>query len=346
MKAFKYTELILFLLFVFCLANCKKDSDDYSYRSSDVALTDGLGKNKVSALADSFYVSTYTTTTLPYLSRLGSAPDGTIYASDYPDDKVFKISPGGIVSVLAEGLNSPFGLKVAKNGDVYVALYFDNRIVKITPQGTVSPVNVGISLSRPTDLAIADNGTLYIADAWHRRIIKLPPAGNASVIAGSGAYGIVDGKGGKARFGYVTTLKLAGDGMLYAIDSKTDSTEITYIRRISLNGEVSTLLRMDGYKEGRRLKDLSSSKRDSVFGQAAHENLFTVNSDNTISFVNLSTRTVKLLSPEPPSSGNFGYVDGPLSSAKFRSINGLSIRSTGIYVADAGNRVIRRIYKR
>jgi hypothetical protein len=78
--------------------------------------------------------------------------DNTIYIADVFSHSIRKISPDGIVSLLAgSGSNSfadgvgsaasfrePRGVAVGPNGNVYVADYFNHRIRVITPQGVVS----------------------------------------------------------------------------------------------------------------------------------------------------------------------------------------------------------------
>ena len=59
-----------------------------------------------------------------------------------------KITPGGVVSTFATGLNGPTGLAFDSSGNLYVANY-DNgsgtTISKITPGGTVSTFATGLN---------------------------------------------------------------------------------------------------------------------------------------------------------------------------------------------------------
>src|SRR5687767_10396825 len=80
--------------------------------------------------------------------------DGNIYASEVYTHRVHKITPAGVLSVLAGNgqagfadgqgsqaqFNSPQGLAVDNSGNIYVADGGNHRVRKITPSGLVSTI--------------------------------------------------------------------------------------------------------------------------------------------------------------------------------------------------------------
>jgi hypothetical protein len=332
------TLSIVLALGIACFQSCKKSED----LIAPSGIESNSKKNNLALDAGSIYVSTVCK--LPQvgnINRIGIASSGTIYVTDYPSDKVYKIRNDSVVTVLAENVNSPNGVKVGKDGNVYVALYFDNKIIKITPSGVISDVPVSLSMNRPTDVAIADDSTLYIADAWHQRILKVTPSGQASVLAGSsGKMGIVDGSGSSARFNYPTSLKLGSDGNLWVVDGTETGGSGLCLRKVTITGTVTTPLLLPA--KGKKIFEIAPAKADAKFNPTATGNVFVLYNDNTITHFNPTTRV------ETPVSINkaFGYKDGPINTALFDSPVALSFHNNSLYFADGASHTIRKIYKK
>ncbi|HEX4595238.1 MAG TPA: hypothetical protein VH157_13235, partial [Bryobacteraceae bacterium] len=101
--------------------------------------------------------------------------DGTLYVSDFGANRVYRVSPGGILTTLAgvgsagfsgDGgaaqlaqLKSPAGVASDSNGALYIADSANNRIRKVY-QGVISTV---YNVVGPTGIAISPSGALYIA---------------------------------------------------------------------------------------------------------------------------------------------------------------------------------------
>ena len=64
-------------------------------------------------------------------------------------------------------------------------------------------------------------------------IMRRTPGGDVSTFAGS-AYGHADGKGTAAKFGSIGGMAFGADGNLYL-------TDVPYVRRITMDGSVSTV---------------------------------------------------------------------------------------------------------
>ncbi len=155
-----------------------------------------------------------TATTAKFYSPQGLALDasGNLYVADQGVNSIYKITPAGVVTILAgDGtsgssngtgsaarFNSPQGLAVDATGNVYVADRNNNRIRKITPAGVVTNYagtgSVGYvngdattlaTFSRPTGIAIDGSGNLFVTDLGNSQIRKITTAGVVSAYFGN-----------------------------------------------------------------------------------------------------------------------------------------------------------------
>ena len=95
--------------------------------------------------------------------------------------------------------NTPVGLTLDPQGNIYVSEYFNNVIRKITPGGTVStfagqPGKGGFAdgslrqalFLHPQTLSFAPDGSLIVADTGNNRVRRIAPDGTVSTLAGNG----------------------------------------------------------------------------------------------------------------------------------------------------------------
>lgn len=85
-------------------------------------------------------------------------------------------------------------------------------------QSTELALNNGLSLNGPQDMTTDAKGNLFISDAGNNRIIKVDNTGNATVLAGNGTAGTVDGAGDVAQFNAPYGIRCGTDGSLYVAD--------------------------------------------------------------------------------------------------------------------------------
>jgi RHS repeat-associated protein len=184
--------------------------------------------------------------------RLAVAPDGSLYIADYPNNRIRRVGPDGIISTVAgtgtfgfsgDGgpataatLSSPTGVAVGPDGSVYFADSQAHRIRRVGRDGIITTVvgtpavvagynGDGIPataafLSFPQDVWVSRDGTIYIADLFNYRIRRVTPDGIITTIAGDGNAGFA-GDGGPAaagRFNEPRALAVGPAGDLYVVD--------------------------------------------------------------------------------------------------------------------------------
>src|SRR5688572_21832709 len=128
---------------------------------------------------------------------------GNLYISDYSDHRVYRVTQGGGIAVIAgtgapgyngDGaaastqLNFPAGLAVDSLGVLYIA-DSANKLVRRVQAGQVTTILGGksstLQLGAPTGLALDQAGNLYVADSFQNRVFCRTSGGGISVIAGS-----------------------------------------------------------------------------------------------------------------------------------------------------------------
>lgn len=151
---------------------------------------------------------------------VGLAMDGgNLLVADWINDRVYTVTPGGIISILAGGphapnqaggfsgdggpataaeLDGPAALAVDSHGTVYIADSVNDRVRAVAPNGTMSTYAgdgsrsfregapaTGGSVGSAEGLAVNGQGRVYIAATAANRVVTLgSPAPTATVKAG------------------------------------------------------------------------------------------------------------------------------------------------------------------
>src|SRR5918995_871014 len=106
------------------------------------------------------------------------APDGSLYFSDIPANRTYRIDSNGMMSVWRENTNGANGLFVAKDGRLLAAEGGGRRIVAVTPDGRVTALATefnGQPLRAPNDLIADSKGGIYFTDPGPRPASHLAP---------------------------------------------------------------------------------------------------------------------------------------------------------------------------
>jgi TolB-like protein len=150
----------------------------------------------------------------------------------------------------AARFNQVHGLAADGAGNVYAADFGNHTIRKITPHGVVTtlaglagnPGNVdgqgsAARFSAPYDVTIDENGNVYVADTSNHTIRKITPAGMVSTLAGvAGNVGSTDGIGGEAKFAVPAGVTTDHAGNIYVADFGNQA-----LRKITPTAAVTTM---------------------------------------------------------------------------------------------------------
>lgn len=154
-------------------------------------------------------------------------------------------------------IGDPAGIAVGPDGSVYFADRFRNRVRKVDPNGIISLVAgsggngayagdggpaTAAKLSSPKGLALGSDGSVYIADEGNQRIRRVRPDGIIVTFAGTGELGYngdtIPATSAKLNLGqgFGGGLAVARDGSVYFADINNHR-----IRRIGLDGIITTI---------------------------------------------------------------------------------------------------------
>jgi sugar lactone lactonase YvrE len=288
--------------------------------------------------------------------------NGNITVAENPG--TFRIGPAGVWDTRSEVL-APMGfcadwgegLAMDRSGNLYLADSCNHAICLVTPAGILTtiagqPGQQGYAdgpgrnalFSDPAAVAVDDAGNVYVTD-WIR-VRKIDPSGNVSTFAGS-AYddGNQDGIGPVARFAAPGGVAVDGAGTVYLADTGNNT-----IRKITPAGAVTTWIGAAG----------QTGSADGI-GTAARFNEpggITVDSAGNVYVADTANRVIRKITQSgevttfagkssPPGPGfdpRAAYADGAGQDARFEYPVDVSVDNVGnVYVADSGNRAIRKI---
>ncbi len=204
-----------------------------------------MGSSPFAVAADqggNFYVSD----SEPRLLRITRDGVTTIVAGNGTDDYTGDGGPATSASI-----SKPTGVAVDTANNIYVSDYRNNRIRKIAPGGLISTIagngkilasgDGGPALSAgidPYDIATDDKLNLYVVDNFNSLIRKIDPSGTITTVAGTGTPGY-SGDGGRATdamLQFPTGVAVDKAGNLYVADNGN-----SVVRRVTAGGLITTI---------------------------------------------------------------------------------------------------------
>lgn len=270
-------------------------------------------------------------------------------------ETIRKITPAGIASHLvgeSANLKHPDGIATDSKGNVYVADSGNHVIRKITPgrfrtkvsafagTGHASESLDGVALvarfEEPVAMATDSANNIYVVD--RNSIRKITSAGVVTTLAGkANAPGSDDGVGSSARFDTPRGIVVDGAGNVYVADSSNHT-----IRKITPAGVVSTFV--GGARQRGGADGIGSVARFSYpYGIAADGagSFYVTDSGNSTIRKITADGTVSTLAG---SAGVKGDDNGVGTAARFFYPTGIATDTSGsMYIADQGNRAIRKV---
>jgi sugar lactone lactonase YvrE len=299
-------------------------------------------------------------------AAIASDSNGNIYIADEVNNGICKVTPAGVVTIIASDTSS-FSSQEAAHAETQSAAALKGTKTLSRKHGmartaqrhgallavSLSSLIDDANLNSPRGLVVSSDGkTIYVADTGNSAIRKIVIAddGTASIstLAGTiGTYGTSNGTGSAALFESPVGLALDGNGNLYVSDEQSNT-----IRRIVLSTSAVTTLAgtagVYGSADGTGSEASFFSPEGLVMDSIG--DLFVADSINdTIRRIVLSTASdgtvAATVSTLAGSASAMGSADGQGSNARFDSPYGLTLSSDGktLYVSDFGDYTIRKL---
>ncbi len=157
----------------------------------------------------------------------------------------------------------PHAIVMDSKNNLYVSCNSQQPgVIRITPDGQSTDFVSGaayrhkpnqkwasIELFTPGGLAIDEDDNIYITDRGAAEILEVSPDGNVSIVAGNKGHAIKDGPVSSAAFKNPVFITIDRKKNIYVTDEggeERTNTEYGVIRKISVQGDVTTLKDHDG----------------------------------------------------------------------------------------------------
>ncbi|MBS9462873.1 hypothetical protein KIM67_10655 [Flagellimonas sp. 389] len=200
--------------------------------------------------------------------------------------------------------------------------------------GTADGIGTAARFNIPADIVLHTDGSLYVSDRGTSLIRAIDGNANVTTYAGGGPTN-ADGIGTAAGFSGPVGIDNNSNGEIYVADSQSH-----VIRKIVAGADVTTFAGntgTNGFVDG----DLTDARFASPSGLA-------IATDGTIYIADRVNHAIRKISngmvTTLAGNGTAGFSDGQETSASFNLPHSIDVDSEGnIYVADQGNRAIRKI---
>ncbi|MDX2219215.1 MAG: Ig-like domain repeat protein, partial [Burkholderiales bacterium] len=305
-------------------------------------------------------------------SPSGIALDGTgnLYIADTNNQRIRKVTPGGVISTVAGNgvqgfggdggaataaqLNNPQAVAIDSAGNLYIADTSNHRIRKVTPDGVISTVaGTGVQgfsgeggaataaqLSSPRSVAVDGAGNLYIADTFNQCIRRVTPGGIISTVAGN-ATGGFSGDGGAATAAQLQNpngVALDDAGNLYISD-----TDNQRIRRVAPSGVISTVA-------GNGLGGFSGDGGAATSAQLLNPLAIALDAAGNLYIPDFSNQRIRKVTPggiisTVAGDGAIGSAGdgGAATSAQIGPVSVAIDIAGNLYISDQSNQRIRKV---
>ena len=311
-----------------------------------------------------------TTAELQFPQNLSLDGLGNIYIADRNNNRIRRVSAGGIITTVAgtgtagsggDGgaasaaeLSAPYDVALDSSGNLYIADSANNRIRRIdvtgiitTAAGTGANTSAGdggaatsAMLASPSAVSIDGSGTLFISDSFDCRVHRVSSAGVITTVAGNGISGF-SGDGGpatSAELASPTGLTTDNQGNLYVVDSVNQR-----IRRVDRNGIITTVAGtgipgFSGDHGPATSAELSNPTDVAVDGAG---NLYIAESDYRVRRVDPGGIITTIAGT---GISGFSGDNGPAISAQLNVSAAVAVDGDGnLFIADTANQCIRRV---
>ncbi len=277
---------------------------------------------------------------------------GNLYIADTDNNRIRKITPGGIISTFAGGgppnssgdggpassasVIRPYGVFADVSGNVFIAE--SGRIRRVSPDGTILTTSGGVF--SPYGVVADGSGNVYFAVSTGHTIRKISPQGILTIVAGNGTPGF-SGDGGPAtaaQLNFPQSVAIDGAGNLLIAD-----TENCRIRKVTPDGVISTVVGTGEFAFGGDGGPAVSARINQPHGVAA-------DSSGNIFVPDYFNHRIRKVTPAGSIStvagnGTYGFSGdgGPAAGARIFQED-IAVDAAGnLLIADRGNFRVRQV---
>lgn len=236
-------------------------------------------------------------------------------------------------------MRTPFFLTVSALLSALASTFTFTTLAGSSGSVTASQDGTGTTaqFDAPRGVAVDSAGTIYVADTRNNTVRKITSSGVVTTLAGTpGTEGASNATGADARFNEPYGIAIDSAGNLFVADASNNA-----IRKITPAGVVTTFA--GGGAPGTADGTGTSARLDEPRGICIDSNgtLYVADYDNHTIRKITSAGVATTLAGQADVPGN---ADGTGTAASFRGPMSIAIDTAGtVYVADTGNRSIRRI---
>lgn len=254
--------------------------------------------------------------------------NGTLYATDFVNDIIYKIYEDGRVEGALVGV-------INTNGDV------ESSGVNNVDGGALGGQKA--RLSAPRGLCVDTSDNIYIADSVNAKIKRISPSGRCKTLAGTGVAGdVCSTNGAEAQFGNALTgICVDKSGIIYVADRANHKIKKIWPsgRTVSLAGSSAGA----GFHNDQGAFARFSSPRDVAVDNAG--NVYVADTGNNCIRKIDTAGNVTILAGGDSGAGTSGFVDGTALTSRFDSPARLAIDPSGqfLLVLDRNNNAVRRV---
>jgi len=198
---------------------------------------------------------------------------GNLYISDSNNNRVRKVTPGGVITTVAgdgttyggsgdlatsRSIAFPFGVGIDASDNLYIS-NGNCLIQKVVPDGTITTITGGgtcefsgdggpaeiAGIGFPEGIAFDASGNLYFADSENSRIRRIVD-GVINTVAGMGSFGGDGGPAANAIVSRTEGITVDGAGNIYIVDTFPNRR----IRRVAPTGIIDTVVGNGQYSGG------------------------------------------------------------------------------------------------
>jgi sugar lactone lactonase YvrE len=184
--------------------------------------------------------------------------DRSVYVATF--DRLYRIAPDGLTTLLASGREFVAGIAADFDGHVYFSETSRHVVHRISRDGILTTFagklgeagsadgGEAARFSHPTGLAVDSSGTVYVADSGNASIRKISADGIVSTMAGpAGISASSEGIGSIAPLTDPYAIAVDGSGSVYVTRSNGATGEGYRIRQVTSDGAVTTLIESGGF---------------------------------------------------------------------------------------------------